>query len=66
MQPRKYLIAAWLAAVSMGLMGCDDTGPGDRTERNIDEAMKGVEKSIEEVSEEIEEDAEEDAEEEER
>ncbi|MGR4070017.1 hypothetical protein OCT51_02185 [Halomonas sp. LR3S48] len=59
MQSRKYLIAAWLAAVSTGLMGCDNTGPGDRTERNIDEAMKGVEERIEEVSEEIEEDAEE-------
>ncbi|MFQ3786718.1 hypothetical protein [Halomonas sp. A29] len=59
MQPKKWFAIAWLATISLGLAGCDNTGPGDITERNIDKAMKQVEERIEEVSEEIEEDAEE-------
>lgn len=58
MHPRKCL-AAWLFVASIGLAGCSDSGPGDKTERNIDESMEEVEESLNEVSEEIEEDAEE-------
>ncbi|WP_444678597.1 hypothetical protein [Halomonas sp. E19] len=38
--------------------GCDNAGPGEKTERNIDNAMKELRKNIKEVSEEIEDDAE--------
>ncbi|KAA0012221.1 hypothetical protein F0A17_13155 [Billgrantia pellis] len=57
---RRWTIACMLAVFGMGMMvGCDNTGPGDKTDRNIDNAMEDVEKRLEEVSEEIEEDAEE-------
>ncbi len=61
MRSMKRLVVAWaLAVFGVGvIMGCDNTGPGDKTERNIDNAMKDVEERLEEVSEEIEEDAEE-------
>lgn len=59
MQPRKSLIAAWLVVVIIGLAGCDNSGPGDKTKRNIDESMEEVEESLDEVGKEIEEDAEE-------
>ena len=60
MKSRKFLAAIGLSiTVGLGLAGCDDAELGDRTERNIDEAMEGLEKRFEKISEEIEEDAEE-------
>lgn len=47
------LVLAVLAA-----SGCDNVGPGEKTERNIDNAMKELQKNLKEVSEEIEDDAE--------
>ncbi|MBA2778233.1 hypothetical protein [Billgrantia kenyensis] len=52
-------MSVWLVLASLGMAGCDGAGPGETTERNIDEAMEELDERLGEVSEEIEEDAEE-------